>query len=171
MMPELVRKMRTQLDQWHEDGLVFFPMDPAGWGPDDTLEGQAYRLVYHSYENWHTEEIVQTISDDVIAMKNYRQGILHNRGRNEAMEALDRMFCGLQKGTGEWHSETLASILDRMTVLHLKKLHALVEAPQRVPLLQEQADFLADYAGHLYDDMLAGRRRCIWFVRLKLFNK
>src|SRR3954462_14784288 len=93
-----------------------------------------------------------------------------NRDRSAAMEKLDQILCGMQKGTGEWHSETLSSILDRISVLHLKKLRAMDEAPEKVPTLQTQADFLVGYAAKLFDDMIAGRRQCIWFTRLKLFN-
>lgn len=162
--------MRRQLDDWHNAGFDFFPMDDSSWGADpESIEGQVYRLAYNNYENWHTEELVQTL-DDSPAITRYRQGLKFNRDRNAAMEKLDHMLCGLQKGTGEWHSETLSSIIDRISVLHLKKLHAIVEAPQKVHSLEQQADFLAGYAGALYNDMIAGRRRCIVFTRLKLFN-
>jgi hypothetical protein len=166
----IIAEMRRQLDEWHGAGRDFFPLEPAPWAADpDSIEGQAYRLAYNNYQNWHTEELVQRLEDSQ-AIVRYREGMHFNRDRNAAMEKLDEILCGMQKGTGEWHSETLSSIMDRITVLHLKKLHALAEAPEKAPILQEQADFLADYAQKLYDDMIAGRRRCIWFMRLKLFN-
>jgi len=171
MISKIVEKMRCQLDDWHNAGLDFFPMDTTGWGADpESVEGQVYRLAYNNYENWHTEELVLTIADSVTAITRYRQGLRFNRDRNAAMEKLDQIMCGLQKETGEWHSETLSSIFDRISVLHLKKLHALTEAPQKVALLKQQANFLAEYAHRLHEDIIAGRRRCLFFTRLKLFN-
>jgi hypothetical protein len=170
MIRSIVEKMRRQLDEWHDAHLDFFPLHPGSWGTEaNSIEGQALRLAYNNYQNWHTEELVQKLEDS-IAIKRYRQGMKFNRDRNAAMEKMDHIVCALQKGTGEWHSETLSSIFDRITVLHLKKLHALTEAPAKAPLLEKQAEFLADYAQKLYDDMMAGRRRCISFTRLKLFN-
>jgi hypothetical protein len=169
-MKALIERMRQQLDQWHDQHLDFFPLETYEWDVDpDSLEGQAFRLIYNNHQNWHTEELVQSLEDSQAIIR-YRAGMKFNRDRNAAMEKLDQILCQWQKGTGEWHSETLSSILDRITILHLKRLHAQDEAPEKVPSLQAQADFLANYAVRLFEDMLMGRRRCIQFTRLKLFN-
>jgi hypothetical protein len=171
MIRQLIDRIRAQLEEWHRAGLDLFPIDEAGWSVSaDSLEGQVFRLVYHNYENWHTEEIVQTIADDTVAMRHYRRGIGHNRDRNLAMEKIDQIVAGMQRGGGEPHSETLGSILDRLTILHLKLLHSQDTAPERVADLRHQEEFLARCACSLYEDLLAGRRQCTWYVRKKLFN-
>jgi hypothetical protein len=151
-------------DAWHREGRTVFPLSlPAA---DDELAAPAMEILYHDYQMWH---LIEAHTDPVSGRSLFLDhGRRHNVGRNEAVERLDDAFCRLQRGTGPYNSETLASVFDRTHVQYLKALHLEAAGDRRAAHVRVQVGHLVGCAAELFEDMLAGRRHCFPLSRFKI---
>ena len=196
-LPDLAR-LRAIIDQviagWHthEAQLVDWPTaerllpfaaatsataDAAPWEP------LAWRLQLVNTFQWHEEDRSRAHdAGDAVLAAVKRSIDASNRRRVQTIDALDTHLVqvsahlGTRNPTAALHSETPGSIIDRLTVLALKRYHlaealatadaATVASLQpRLDTVGEQFEDLAGCLTRLLDDIAAGR------VRLKLYRQ
>lgn len=185
-------RLRAIIDQviagWHthEAQLVdwpaaerLLPFAPAG--PPNAWEPLAWRLQLVNTYQWHEEDRSRAHdAGDAVLAAVKRSIDASNRRRVQTIDALDlhlvevSVHLGTPSATAALNSETPGSIIDRLTVLALKRYH-LAEAlagggdaaslQPRLDTVTEQFDDLADCLARLLDDIAQGR------VRLKLYRQ
>jgi len=112
----------------------------------------------------------------------------HNQRRNDAIEAIDTLLLkgfGAPRAAARLHSETAGAMIDRLSILSLKRFHMALQAQRtdadaraehlaacsaKLHTLQEQrADLAACLAG-LLDDMAKGRAYFKQYRQFKMYN-
>lgn len=78
------------------------------------------------------------------------------------------LLCKFQKGTGKINSETIGSIIDRLGILSIKKLHLTDARDERVKVIDQQIEVLSHCAKELMAEMISGERRCVLFSQFKI---
>jgi hypothetical protein len=167
MMEALLRAMSAAIADWRARGLEIFDLGAEGAG--DPLRRAAVELAYHNFQGWHFEARMRSAESDRELAEAVRRTFVHNRGRNAAVERLDAAFFRAQQGEGEPHSETPGMILDRLSILHLKRTYCDGADRERHAQLTRQIRFLSACAEHLWEDLRAGRKQVLPFERTKQF--
>jgi Protein of unknown function (DUF4254) len=143
-----------------------------------------------NFELWHAEDRARSpqASDHEIAeIKRYIDQ--SNQRRNDLSEQCDLFLLdqlrsqNLPAAGAELHSESPGLILDRLSILSLKVFHTLEEmhrpnAPaghldrngQRLAILLEQREDLAQSLDRLWRQILSGERRFKLYRQLKMYN-
>ena len=167
----------AEISDWETaESLLSGPIEPD-W------ERLAWRLQLVNTFQWHEEDRSRAHgAGDALLAAVKRSIDASNRRRVQTIDALDvhlveaATAAGVNAPQGELHSETPGSIIDRLTVLALKRYHV-AEAlsacdPQDQPAMQARLDTLeeqfTDLSGcleTLLRDIVAGR------VRLKLYRQ
>jgi hypothetical protein len=112
-----------------------------------------------------------------------------NQRRNDLSEQIDQMLLdslaaeGLPSAEAALHSESPGLMIDRLSILALKLFHTGEEmgredAPEghaarnreRLAILTEQRDDLAECLVRLWEETLAGTRRFKLYRQLKMYN-
>lgn len=186
-LPRLRDLIATVIQTWHDqedrctdwdttDGLITGPATPE-W------ERLAWRLQLINTFQWHEEDKSRAhgVGDETLgAVK--RSIDASNRRRVQTIDELDVHLvtvateAGVNPLDGALHSETPGSIIDRLTILALKRYHvaaALAECEAadqpamqaRLDTMEEQFEDLAGCLDRLLGEILAGR------VRLKLYRQ
>ncbi len=177
----------TVIDSWHEqedrcvdwdttDGLITGPTTPE-W------ERLAWRLQLINTFQWHEEDKSRAHGVGDTTLGAVKRSIdASNRRRVQTIDALDvhLVTVATEAGTnpldGVLHSETPGSIIDRLTILALKRYHvaaALADCDAadkpamqaRLDTMEEQFEDLAGCLDRLLGEILAGK------VRLKLYRQ
>lgn len=171
-----IQAIHDSLISWHNKGLeVFEPkskLDPGPLTPRNVLLNYCRYLAYNNYIIWHWEDIARC-GDDEKVVQAKRAIDPHNQQRNNTIENIDEYYIKYQVGDGPYNSETLGSILDRVSINVLKILHIREypeKAKDRVPVLNQQIKILAECGKILLKDMRKGRRRMINYKQLKMYN-
>ncbi len=162
-MAELIRLTAQVAGKWHSAGLELFAFEEVL----DGVDRHVVKLLYHNYQIWHFIELYKSPDSGTVLFV-YDGGIRHNKLRNDCIELVDEVLCAGQKGTGKLNSETIGSILDRVGILQIKKLHLADKGDPRLPVVERQLRTLTSCAGELMDDMISGERRCELFSRFKV---
>jgi len=154
-------------------------------GPDAAeWERLAWQLQLINTYQWHQEDLSRAHGAGDAVLAAVKRAIdASNRRRVQTIDALDVHLCeqaasaALAAPDAALHSETPGSIIDRLTVLALKRYHvaeALADAEPggdrgamqaRLDTVTEQFDDLAGCLERLLADILAGR------VQLKLYRQ
>ncbi len=168
MIDRLIGCVRTVIAEWHGKGLDFFELDHQPSPGADTLEKFAAKLAYHNYQGWHYEAWMREAGTAEVASAT-RKTFIHNRGRNSSVERIDAAFFELQKGEGEYYSETPGMLLDRLSILYLKLIYSEPDEGERQESLRHQIEFLSECARRLGDGLLDGSKQIVSFERTKHF--
>lgn len=169
MIHQLLDSMCAAIGGWRARGLEVF--DLGAEGGSDPLRRATVELAYHNFQGWHWEARMRSAESDAELAEAVRRTFVHNRGRNAAVERLDAAFFRAQKGEGEPHSETPGMILDRLSILHLKRTYCDGADRERHAQLTRQIQFLSACAERLWEDLRAGRKQVLPFERTKQFTE
>lgn len=182
--------------QWH----LREPADPrpaaeVAQGPVtlETLDALVAEQHLANFQLWHTEDQARRrdVSDEVIARVKRRIDSLNQR-RNDLMEAVDEALSACLEpllpplpagAAAHANTETLGSVLDRLSIQALKVYHMAEQAGrqdagaahqaacrQKLAALQAQRQALAQAALELLDDYAAGLKRPRVNYQFKMYN-
>lgn len=158
----------TGLHGWEEAERAF-PPTGAGWRP------HTVRLQVINAFQWREEDFSRDPGADDAALASIKRSIDASNGRRvRAVEALDVQVidglraAGLLDPAAPLASESPGSIVDRLTVLALKRAHA--REVGRATLLAEQWDDLLGCLDRLGADVVAGRARVKLYRQVKLYG-
>lgn len=143
-----------------------------------------------NFDLWHIEDQARTPNasdEDLASVK--RQIDTTNQLRNDRAEELDRFLLAWLEGNGmpnpgaPLNSESPGLVIDRLSILALKIYHTREEAArhdapaghaernrERLAMLEEQRNDLADCLDALWQETLAGTRRFKHYRQLKMYN-
>ena len=177
-------KQLERVTAWHE---------PGSSGPNASPESILELVeVQHrvNFDLWHTEDEARRkdVDDRHIAdCKRAIDGL--NQRRNDLIERVDgelarRIDPRLPKGTPQRHNtETLGSVLDRLSIMALKVYHMQVEAEResasveqrdecraKLERLRAQRDALLASGMDVLDDYAQGRKRPFVNRQFKMYN-
>jgi hypothetical protein len=108
-----------------------------------------------------------------------------NQRRNDLIERIDRMLleaAGEQRAEAPLHSETPGLMIDRLSILELKRFHTEEEVAraagdehgrrnrERLAVLKEQRDDLRGALDALWAEVMSGKRRFKLYRQLKMYN-
>lgn len=168
---------------WHQTDAA--PLD-AGM----TFEDSAIAQHWQNFALWHEEDKARDprASDAQIAATK-RQIDMLNQQRNDMAERCDELLLaflaeqGLPRASAEQHSETPGMILDRLSILSLKRYHTLEEIErsdvsqehiaknrERLQILEVQRAELANALDMLWQRILNGERSFRVYRQLKMYN-
>ena len=165
--------------RWHE---------PAEMPP---LESELDELVVDqhraNFDLWHEEDQARDLKatpERIVAIKRAIDRL--NQRRNDLMEQIDRRLlqaAGKQREEAPLHSETPGMMIDRLSILDLKRFHTDEEIAraggdeqharrnrERLAVIEEQRDDLRDALAALWDDVSSGRRRFKLYRQMKMYN-
>lgn len=166
MINKIISEIEKVCTQWHSCGSALFEYK-SEFNVDISIIDYAIKLLYHNYQIWHFIELY-TAPDSNTVLFVYDGGIKHNKLRNDTIELLDAELCKNQKNTGKINSETIGSIIDRITILYIKKLHLQDSNDIRLSVVEDQYQTLIHCAKELMHEMEIGVRQCKLFGRFKI---
>ncbi|MBL8749968.1 MAG: DUF4254 domain-containing protein [Planctomycetes bacterium] len=152
-------------DEWFAAGRTLFDLEPAATTGLDEL---VRRLLFHNLQVWHYEDHGRT-DEDALILIGWRGAMRHNKHRNESINAIDALFLANHAPTAPLHSESLGALLDRITILDLKRRNFRLRDTATADAVRQQRDELVDYAADLADRLASGRVRVQKVPRLKLY--
>jgi hypothetical protein len=158
-------------------------------GACESFETLVEALHAANFTLWHAEDDARQPSAADAAIASVKRRIDRvNQLRNDAVEKIDACLlaslaeAGVTQG-GPQHSETPGMMLDRLSILSLKLFHTQEEldragAPaghrernaDRLTVLKEQREDLAQCLEQLWTDVCAGRRFFRQYKQLKMYN-
>jgi hypothetical protein len=143
-----------------------------------------------NYDLWHMEDEARIPGSSDAAMAEIKRRVDRaNQRRNDLAEELDVAFLhwlesqGLPNPEAPLHSESPGLMIDRLSILALKIYHTREEAErtgapqghternrQRLAILEEQRQDLADCLDSLWRETVAGEKRFKLYRQLKMYN-
>ena len=161
---------------------------PDGGDPVTASDFEALVLEQHraNFDLWHEEDKARDpgASDgDIAGVKRAIDRL--NQHRNDLMERLDgTLFTAVRQESGApLHSETPGMMIDRLSILELKRYHTAEEIEradadeahrarnrERLRVLCQQRDDLMRCADGLWKDVTAGSRRFKLYKQMKMYN-
>jgi hypothetical protein len=164
---------------WHETLLA----DP----PTDELFAFILRQHRANFELWHEEDAARSPGAPDARIAELKHAIDRlNQQRNDLVEQIDRLlltFAGPQNQAAPLHSESPGLIIDRLSILALKRYHTAEEAHRasapdahrqrnqaRLAILDQQRADLALCLEQLWTEVLAGQRRFRLYLQMKMYN-
>jgi hypothetical protein len=183
----IVRLQEEATQAWHEavgvpaaaselDGLV------VEQGFDDLVLEQ-HRA---NFDLWHEEDLARdprATPEKIVRIKRAIDRL--NQRRNDLMERIDQLLLtgvGEQRAEAPLHSETPGMMIDRLSILELKRFHTeeeIVRAAgeehaqrnhQRLAVLKEQREDLRTALDALWAEVMSGRRRFKLYRQMKMYN-
>ena len=169
----------------------------ARWHTEDftasnalTFESTLEALHRANFELWHEEDNARAPhAGDAVLAQAKRNIDRINQRRNDQIEHCDTVLLEklarnhLPNPRVELHSETPGLMLDRLSILSLKRYHTVEEierphAPaghaernrERLVILERQRADLAKCLDHLWSDILRGQRRFAIYRQMKMYN-
>ena len=164
---------------------------PRFEGEPTSLAAAIEQQHFANFMLWHEEDKARKPGagdHEIAAVKRTIDKI--NQRRNDLMERCDVLALeelslhNLPRSEAPLHSESLGLMIDRLSILSLKIYHTSEEieradAPEghaqrnreRLALLREQRDDLAQALDALWADVLAGKRRFKLYRQLKMYNE
>ena len=184
---DILGRYDTWTQEWHAaTPTMSMPENDA----KETLESAVQALHAANFELWHTEDDARAPRADDSAIACAKRKIDRtNQRRNDQMEHCDAFLLvelaaqHLPHPSAELHSETPGMMLDRLSILTLKRYHTLEEitrsnAPaghadrnkERLNILERQRNDLARCLDQLWAAILQGQRRFNIYRQLKMYN-
>ncbi|HHI79242.1 MAG TPA: DUF4254 domain-containing protein [Planctomycetes bacterium] len=161
----LCERIFQQMERWHEEGKEFFPA-PFPSGVPKTLAACLEKLAYHNFHIWHYENYGRSEQDHLVVF-GWQGCQENNKERNLTINAIDDLIRPHYRKGVPFHSETLGSLLDRVTIQYLKYLYMRRGNPLLGPQILENILALIDCGQELLDQVFAGKIRCLELPRLK----
>jgi hypothetical protein len=164
--------------RWHEPTKM-----PARASELDALVVDQHRA---NFDLWHEEDEArdpEATPERIVGNKRAIDRL--NQRRNDLMERIDQMLlaeAGEQREDAPLHSETPGMMIDRLSILELKRFHTAEEIgraageehvqrnQQRLAVLKEQRDDLRDALGALWAEVMSGKRRIKLYRQMKMYN-
>jgi hypothetical protein len=164
--------------RWHEPTEM-----PARASELDALVVDQHRA---NFDLWHEEDEArdpEATPERIVGNKRAIDRL--NQRRNDLMERIDQMLlaeAGEQREDAPLHSETPGMMIDRLSILELKRFHTAEEIgraageehvqrnQQRLAVLKEQRDDLRDALGALWAEVMSGKRRIKLYRQMKMYN-
>jgi hypothetical protein len=183
----IVRLQEEAMQRWHEPGETpaasnEFEGPVVEQGFDDLVLEQ-HRA---NFDLWHEEDQARdpkATPERIVAVKKAIDRL--NQRRNDLMERIDRMLlagAGEQRAEAPLHSETPGMMIDRLSILELKRFHTEEEIgraagdehaqrnQQRLAVLKEQREDLRNALDALWAEVMSGKRRFKLYRQMKMYN-
>lgn len=175
---QIVQLHRERTEQWHQEETPSLSTSP--WSEIE----RNHRM---NFDLWHEEDMARR--DDLGAERvrqAKRQIDRFNQARNDAMEQIDLWIQAQLQGLraeGVLHSETPGMIIDRLSILSLKRYHMAEEAQRasatvehqhrcqsKLQVIEEQLVDLSQCLTWLLQQLNAGERRFKLYKQFKMYN-
>jgi hypothetical protein len=178
----IVRLQEQATRHWHDASAPAPSID----GGFDALVLEQHRA---NFDLWHREDAArdpQAGAEAIAEVKRAIDGL--NQRRNDLMECVDRKLleCAPQTAGASavpLHSETPGMMIDRLSILELKRFHTAEEMERsgtsaehrerncaRMLVLNEQRNDLTHCLDELWREVMAGRKRFKLYRQLKMYN-
>lgn len=157
---------------------------PAAASELDALVVEQHRA---NFDLWHEEDQArdpQATPEKIVAVKRAIDRL--NQRRNDLMERIDAELlkeAGEQRAEAPLHSETPGMMIDRLSILELKRFHTAEEVGRagaderhvqrnraRLAVLTEQQNDLRDALESLWAEVKSGRRKFKLYRQMKMYN-
>lgn len=163
LQPALQRAFATG-NEWFAAGRTLFARDC----PTGTVGELVEKLLYHNLQVWHYEDQGRA-ADDLGVVAAWRGGMAHNKERNLAINAIDALFVPHYRAGAEVHSESIGSIVDRLTILFLKWTNYQPRCVRTAAAIAGHIDELIACLCTLQQRIERGQVRCLRLPRIKLY--
>jgi len=175
---EIVRLQEEATRAWHEPREM-----PAAASELDALVVEQHRA---NFDLWHEEDEArdpEATPEKIVGIKKAIDRL--NQRRNDLMERIDRKLlaeAGEQRAEAPLHSETPGMMIDRLSILELKRFHTAEEVAraagdehaqrnrERLAVLKEQRDDLREALDRLWAEVMSGKRRFKLYRQMKMYN-
>lgn len=179
----LVHLHDETVQRWHAG-----PIEPAA---PDGFDALALGNHACNFRLWHEEDQARDPAADAAAIARVKRAIdALNQQRNDAMERMDEWVLASLRAAGvapderqPLHSETVGSIVDRLSILALRIYHMHEQTQRadadeahrstcraRLAVLREQRADLAEALRLLEADLRRGRKRFKVYRQMKMYN-
>lgn len=179
----LVHLHDQTVERWHAGPIVNDEREPFY---TLALSNHAF-----NFQLWHEEDAARDrAADDAVIARVKRNIDGFNQQRNDAMERVDEWVLSSLAAGGvapdaalPLHSESVGSIVDRLSILSLKIYHMREQTLRedaeeahkatcraRLAVLREQRADLAQALRGLQEDLQAGRKRFKVYRQMKMYN-
>jgi hypothetical protein len=183
----IVRLQEEATRRWHEPAGMPAAASELDWPVVeqgfDTLVLEQHRA---NFDLWHEEDQARDLEatpEKIVGIKRAIDRL--NQQRNDLMERIDLMLmdeAGEQRTEAPLHSETPGMMIDRLSILELKRFHTEEEIARaadekhvrrnqrRLSVLNEQRDDLRDALDALWAEVMSGKRRFKLYRQMKMYN-
>jgi hypothetical protein len=176
----IVQLQDEATNRWH-DASFSEPAPATSW---DTLILDQHRA---NFDLWHHEDAARDpiASDHDITAHKHAIDTLNQR-RNDLAEQIDLLLLAAAPASSNdtpLHSETPGMMIDRLSILGLKRFHTEEETRrhgadaahhqrnrERLAILDAQRQDLAACLDQLWRDILSGQRRFKLYRQMKMYN-
>jgi hypothetical protein len=177
---QIVRLQELATSHWHDASA------PAA-KPESEFEALVLEQHRANFDLWHEEDAARdpgASSEAIVGVKRAIDGL--NQQRNDRMERIDEALveaAGTQAADAPLNSETPGMIIDRLSILELKRFHTGEEIERggateghrernraRLAVLNEQRSDLEGCLEELWREVLSGRRRFKLYRQMKMYN-
>ncbi|HSU20164.1 MAG TPA: DUF4254 domain-containing protein [Acidobacteriaceae bacterium] len=154
--------------------------------PEDEFAALVVEQHRSNFDLWHEEDKARDPAAPDSAIAEVKRSIDRmNQRRNDLMERVDTVLFAAVKQNPDapLHSETPGMIIDRLSILELKRYHTAEEIQrvgvddahrernqERLRVLCEQRDDLMRCLDELWTEVTAGKRRFKLYRQMKMYN-
>lgn len=177
---EILELQKRKVEEWHNE-VVF---------TEETLPFKYVEENHHfNFSLWHEEDIARVKDIDPLRIVEAKRNIdKYNQARNNAMEKIDEwILYYLQENNVpaavKQHSETPGMMIDRLSIMSLKRYHMFEETlrtdadeqhkincANKVAILDEQIADLAQCLEDVFSALESGELKFKVYRQLKMYN-
>lgn len=180
---QLTKLLNCSVERWHAGPIIH--------DQRERLMKLVLLLQSYNFELWHEEDLARdpTAGPEQITQIKHKIDRINQR-RNNTIEKLDEQILDrLEKGAvtpapdAKLHSETVGSIVDRLSIMALKIFHMREQTQRKeagdehrkscrvkLEILMEQQDDLTQCLETLREELQQGRRRFKLYRQMKMYN-
>ena len=177
---EIVALQKKNINDWHKS--IVAPIEEI---PLKFIEENNH----WNYQLWHEEDIARIKDIEPVRIMEAKRNIdNYNQQRNNAMEKIDEwilnyLIANKAPTTEKLHSETPGMMIDRLSIMALKKYHMHEEAvresatgehrlkcSEKVLILDEQINDLSNCLTGVINKLLSGELKFKVYRQLKMYN-